>query len=274
MVMAFSGWNDAGEAATGAVEHLLSAWQNEPNDVVPELIADIESEEFYDFQVNRPQIYVDESQIRNITWPTTEIFGVVLPNFDRDLVIVKGTEPSMRWKSFTRELLDLADDLEVSLIITLGSMLADVPHSRPIAVSGTSAHPDLAVRLGVEVSRYEGPTGILGIIADGCIRRGIDAVSLWAAIPHYASSSPSPKATLSLVNSLEDFLEITIPPADLSEAADEWEKDVTEMAKEDTDVAEYVKALEDSKDAAELPDVSGDSIAKEFERYLRRRTKD
>jgi predicted ATP-grasp superfamily ATP-dependent carboligase len=153
-------------------------------------------------------------------------------------------------------------------------MLADVPHSRPIAVSGTSAHPDLAVRLGVEVSRYEGPTGILGIIADGCIRRGIDAVSLWAAIPHYASSSPSPKATLSLVNSLEDFLEITIPPADLSEAADEWEKDVTEMAKEDTDVAEYVKALEDSKDAAELPDVSGDSIAKEFERYLRRRTKD
>jgi predicted ATP-grasp superfamily ATP-dependent carboligase len=180
----------------------------------------------------------------------------------------------MRWKSFTRELLDLADDLEVSLIITLGSMLADVPHSRPIAVSGTSAHPDLAVRLGVEVSRYEGPTGILGIIADGCIRRGIDAVSLWAAIPHYASSSPSPKATLSLVNSLEDFLEITIPPADLSEAADEWEKDVTEMAKEDTDVAEYVKALEDSKDAAELPDVSGDSIAKEFERYLRRRTKD
>ena len=272
--MAFSGWNDAGEAATDAVEHLLSAWQNEPNDVVPELIADIESEEFYDFQVNRPHIFVDDSQIRNITWPTTEIFGVVLPHFDRDLVIVKGTEPSMRWKSFTRELLDLADDLEVSLIITMGSMLADVPHSRPIAVSGSSAHPELATRLGVEVSSYEGPTGILGIISDGCMRRGIDAVSLWAAIPHYASSSPSPKATLSLVNSLEDFLEITIPPADLAEAADEWEKDVSEMAKEDSDVAEYVKALEDSKDAAELPDVSGDSIAKEFERYLRRRTKD
>jgi len=274
MVMAFSGWNDAGEAATGAVEHLLSAWQNEPNDVVPELIADIESEEFYDFQVNRPQIYVDESQIRNITWPTTEIFGVILPDFERDLVIVKGTEPSMRWKSFTRELLDLADDLEVSLIITLGSMLADVPHSRPFTVSGSSAHPDLAHRLGVEVSSYEGPTGILGIIGDGCMRRGIDAVSLWAAIPHYASNSPSPKATLALVNAIEDFLDITIPPADLAEAADEWEKDVTEMAKEDSDVAEYVKALEDSKDAAELPDVSGDSIAKEFERYLRRRAKD
>jgi proteasome assembly chaperone (PAC2) family protein len=274
MVVAFSGWNDAGEAATGAIEHLLAAWQNEPNDVVPELIADIESEEFYDFQVNRPHIFIDESQIRNLTWPTTEIFGLVLPTFERDLIIVKGSEPSMRWKSFTRELLDLADDLEVELVITLGSLMADVPHTRPIAVSATGAHPELASRLGVEVSRYEGPTGILGIIGDGCLRRGIDAISLWAAIPHYASSSPSPKATLSLVNALEDFLEITIPPADLPEAAEEWEKDVSEMAKEDSDVAEYVKALEDSKDAADLPDVSGDSIAKEFERYLRRRTKD
>ena len=274
MIMAFSGWNDAAEGASGAVEHLLSIWRDEHDETLPQLIADVEPEDFYDFQVNRPHVSIDDFCIRNITWPTTEIFGVVLPDCDRDLVVVKGTEPSMRWKSFTRELLDLADDLEVSLIITLGSMLADVPHSRPISVSGSSAHPDLATRLGVEVSSYEGPTGILGIISDGCMRRGIDAVSLWAAIPHYASNSPSPKATLSLINSLEDFLEISIPPADLAEAADEWEKDVTEMAKEDNDVAEYVKALEDSKDAAELPDVSGDSIAKEFERYLRRRTKD
>ena len=274
MVMAFSGWNDAGEAATGAIDHLLGAWQNEANDVVPELIADIESEEFYDFQVNRPHIFIDESLIRKISWPTTEIYGLTLPSFDRDLVVVKGVEPSLRWKSFTRELLDLADDLEVSLIVTLGSMLADVPHTRPIGVSGSGAHPELAQRLGVEVSRYEGPTGILGIIGDGCTRRGIDAVSLWAAIPHYASSSPSPKASLSLINSLEDFLDIEIPSADLPEAAEEWEKDVTDMATEDSDIAEYVKALEDSKDAAELPDVSGDSIAKEFERYLKRRSKD
>ena len=274
MVMGFSGWNDAGEAATGTIEHLLSVWQDVDNEVVPELIADIESEDYYDFQVNRPHIFVDDSQIRNITWPTTEIFGIALPHFDRDLVIVKGTEPSMRWKTFVREILDLADDLEVSLVITLGSLLADVPHSRPIGVSGSGAHPELATRLGVEVSRYEGPTGILGIIGDACMRRGIDAISLWAAIPHYASSSPSPKASLALVNALEDFLDVDIPLADLAEAADEWEKDVTEMAKEDSDVAEYVKALEDSKDAAELPDVSGDSIAKEFERYLRRRNKD
>lgn len=274
MVMAFSGWNDAGEAATSAIEHLLAAWQDQENDVVPELIADIDSEEFYDFQVNRPQIFIDDSLIRKISWPTTEIFGLVIPTFERDLVVVKGAEPSMRWKSFTRELLDLADDLEVTLILTLGSLLADVPHTRPIGVSGSGAHPDIAARLGVEVSRYEGPTGILGIIADGCMRRGIDAVSLWAAIPHYASSAPSPKATLSLVNALEDFLDINVPLADLPEAAEEWEKDVNEMAKDDTDVAEYVKALEDSKDAAELPEVSGESIAKEFERYLRRRSKD
>jgi proteasome assembly chaperone (PAC2) family protein len=274
MVMAFSGWNDAGEAATGAIDHVLAAWQNEANDVVPELIADIESEDFYDLQVNRPHIFIDESQVRNISWPTTEIFGIQLPSFERDLVVVKGVEPSMRWKSFTRELLDLADDLEVSLVVTLGSLLADVPHTRPIGVSGSGAHPDIAKRLGVEVSRYEGPTGILGIIGDGCMRRGIDAVSLWAAIPHYASGSPSPKASLSLINALEDFLLIDIPSADLPEAAEEWEKDVTEMATEDSDIAEYVKALEDSKDAAELPDVSGDSIAKEFERYLKRRSKD
>lgn len=274
MVMAFSGWNDAGEAATSAIEHLLAAWQDQENDVVPELIADIDSEEYYDFQVNRPQIFIDDSLIRKISWPTTEIFGLVIPTFERDLVVVKGAEPSMRWKSFTRELLDLADDLEVTLILTLGSLLADVPHTRPIGVSGSGAHPDIAARLGVEVSRYEGPTGILGIIADGCMRRGIDAVSLWAAIPHYASSAPSPKATLSLVNALEDFLDINVPLADLPEAAEEWEKDVNEMAKDDTDVAEYVKALEDSKDAAELPEVSGESIAKEFERYLRRRSKD
>lgn len=274
MVMAFSGWNDAGEAATSAIEHLLAAWQDQENDVVPELIADIDSEEFYDFQVNRPQIFIDDSLIRKISWPTTEIFGLVIPTFERDLVVVKGAEPSMRWKSFTRELLDLADDLEVTLILTLGSLLADVPHTRPIGVSGSGAHPDIAARLGVEVSRYEGPTGILGIIADGCMRRGIDAVSLWAAIPHYASSAPSPKATLSLVNALEDFLDINVPLADLPEAAEEWEKDVNEMAKDDTDVADYVKALEDSKDAAELPEVSGESIAKEFERYLRRRSKD
>ena len=274
MIMAFSGWNDAAEAASGAVEHLLSGWGDRNDEVVPELIADVESEEFYDFQVNRPVVSIDESEIRSITWPTTQVFGLSIPTMPRDLVVVTGVEPSMRWRSFTSELLDLADDLEVSLIVTLGSLLADTPHSRPISVSGSGAHPSIATRLGVSVSKYEGPTGILGVIQDGCMRRGIDAISLWAAVPHYASNAPSPKATLALINTLEDFLDISIPLSDLEENADAWEKEVNDLAAEDTEVAEYVKALEESKDAAELPDVSGDSIAKEFERYLRRHKED
>ena len=274
MIMAFSGWNDAAEAASGAVEHLLSGWGDRNDEVLPELIADVESEEFYDFQVNRPVVSIDESEIRSITWPTTQIFGLSIPTMPRDLVVVTGVEPSMRWKSFTSELLDLADDLEVSLIVTLGSLLADTPHTRPITVTGTGAHPSIATRLGVSVSKYEGPTGILGVIQDGCMRRGIDAISLWAAVPHYASNAPSPKATLALINTLEDFLDISIPLSDLEENADALEKEVNDLAAEDTEVAEYVKALEESKDAAELPDVSGDSIAKEFERYLRRHKED
>jgi len=276
MLIAFSGWNDAAEAATGAASHILGAWTdaehavNDQVGVVPELIADIDPEEFYDFQVNRPIVDIDESQIRSLTWPGTQIFGLATPNFDFDFIIVRGVEPSMKWKTFTHDLLDLADDLEVQRIITLGSMLADAPHSRPITVTGSGAHPEIAKRLGVEVSRYEGPTGILGVIADACLRRGIDAISLWAAIPHYASNSPSPKATLALINALEDFLEISLPQGDLHADSLEWESEVDELAREDSDVAEYVKALEESKDSALLSDVSGEDLARELERFLRR----
>jgi predicted ATP-grasp superfamily ATP-dependent carboligase len=176
----------------------------------------------------------------------------------------------MRWRGFASQLLDLADDLEVELVITLGSMLADTPHTRAIPVSGTGAHPDIAARLGVEVSRYEGPTGILAVIQDGCVRRGIDAVALWAAVPHYANASPSPKATLALVNGLEDFLEINLPQGDLHEHAREWENSVNEMVKEDSDIEEYIKTLEESKDATEISDDSGEELAREVERFLRR----
>jgi proteasome assembly chaperone (PAC2) family protein len=274
MIMAFSGWNDAAEAASGAVEHLLSGWRDKNDDVLPELIAEVESEDFYDFQVNRPVVSIDDSEIRSITWPSTQVFGMAIPSMNRDLVIVTGVEPSMKWKSFTSDLLDLADDLEVSLIVSLGSLLADTPHTRPISVTGTGAHPSIANRLGVSVSKYEGPTGILGIIQDGCMRRGIDAISLWAAIPHYASNAPSPKATLALINTLEEFLNIKIPLSDLPDRADSWEREVNDLAADDSEIADYVKALEESKDAAELPEVSGDTIAKEFERYLRRQQGD
>lgn len=274
MICAFTGWNDAAEAATGAVSHLLGCWTDPEFDVVPELIAEIDAEDFYDFQVNRPTIVVDESSVRNLTWPGTQVFGLRTPSLENDFVIVRGVEPSMKWKTFTAGILDLADDLEVEMVITIGSMLADTPHTRPITVSGSGAHPDIATRLGVEISKYEGPTGILGVIQDGCVRRGIDAVSLWAAVPHYASNTPSPKATLALVNALEDFLEISLPQGQLPEESLQWENEVSDLAKEDSDVAEYVKALEESKDASDLPEATGESIARELERFLRRQSGD
>ncbi|MSO42972.1 MAG: PAC2 family protein [Candidatus Planktophila sp.] len=272
MILAFSGWNDAGEAATGALDHLIAAWRNDSSEILPQLIADIDPEDFYDFQVNRPQIFTDETDSRKITWPTTEVYALVLPHLDHDLIIVKGVEPSMRWKTFTRELLDLADDCEVSMIVTMGSLLADIPHSRPIAVNITAANPKMAARLNVEISAYEGPTGILGVLHDGCLRRGIEAVSLWAPVPHYASNAPSPKASLALIHALEDFLTLSVPQDELALASDAWEVEIDNLAKNDSDVADYIKNLEESKDAADIPEISGEMIAKEFERYLRRRT--
>ena len=271
-LIAFGGWSDAGEAATGVITHLLASLSGDidPEIFVPGLIAEIESEDFYDFQVNRPLIFVDDSMIRSLTWPGTQVFGLHNPFGERDFVVVRGVEPSMKWRTFANELLDLFDDLEIELVITLGSMLADTPHTRAIPVSGTGAHPDIAKRLGVEVSRYEGPTGILAVIQDGCVRRGIDAIALWAAIPHYANGTPSPKATLALINGLEDFLEISLPQGELPELASAWEVAVNEMVKEDSDIEEYIKSLEESKDSVEISEDSGEELAREVERFLRR----
>lgn len=290
MILAFSGWNDAADAATGALAHILGSWADDSSGssdssgsnqlesfdisagVAPELIADFDAEDFYDFQVNRPMVSMDRSEIRSLTWPGTQVFSLEMPSLEFDFVIVRGVEPSMKWRTFTYELLDLADDLEVSRIISLGAMLADTPHTRPITVTGTSANSKMAKRLGVSVSKYEGPTGILGVIQDACQHRGIDCLSLWAAVPHYASNAPSPKATLALLNALEDFLEIALPQGTLVESSKQWESEVNELAKEDSDVADYVKALEESKDNAELSDLSGEEIAKELERFLRRQS--
>ena len=233
-------------------------------------IAHLDPEEYYDFQVNRPSIKVDEKIVREIIWPNTRVFAVSTPHLENDFLIVKGIEPSMRWQSFVSEILDLADDYEVSLLVTMGALLADTPHSRPISVTGSGSHPDVAERLGVEISRYEGPTGILGVLQDAANRRGLDAVSLWAAVPHYVSTPPSPKASLALVNALEDFLEISISQGDLPERALEWEKSVDQMAAEDTEVGDYVRQLEKSKDASDLPEMSGELLAREVERFLRR----
>jgi proteasome assembly chaperone (PAC2) family protein len=263
MIAAFEGWNDAGESATGALTHLLTVWTHQQ-------LGSMDPEDYYDFQVNRPTIRVDEKVVREIIWPNTIVYAVSTPYLEHDFLLVKGIEPSMRWQRFADELLDLADDYEVQMLVTMGALLADTPHSRPISVTGSGAHPDVAEKLGVEISRYEGPTGIVGVIQDAAHRRGLDAVSLWAAVPHYVSTPPSPKASLALVNALEDFLEISIAQGDLPERAISWEKQVDQMAAEDSEVGDYVRQLESSKDASELPDVTGEAIAREVERFLRR----
>ncbi|NDF02115.1 MAG: PAC2 family protein [Actinobacteria bacterium] len=267
MILAFSGWNDAGEAASAAIEHLASIWPVQP-------IGEFDTEEFYDYQNNRPIVSVDESFNRSLTWPTTTVRGVSLPNYDRDLILVSGVEPSLKWRSFVGQLLDLGEDLDISMVVCLGSLLADVPHTRPIPVTATAARPEFGERLGLEMSRYEGPTGILGAIQDACNQRDIDALSIWAAIPHYVSSPPCPKATLSLLNHLEDLLELSIDLGELPEDAKAWEIGVDQLSQEDSEIADYVKSLEESKDEADLPEATGEAIAREFERYLRRRGED
>jgi len=264
MILAFSGWNDAGEAASAAIEHLASIWP-------VQAIGEFDTEEFYDYQNNRPIVSVDESFNRSLTWPTTTVRGVSLPNYDRDLILVSGVEPSLKWRSFVAQLLDLGEDLDISMVVCLGSLLADVPHTRPIPVTATAARPEFGERLGLEMSRYEGPTGILGAIQDACNQREIDALSIWAAIPHYVSSPPCPKATLSLLNHLEDLLELPIDLGELPEDAKAWEIGVDQLSQEDSEIADYVKSLEESKDEADLPEATGEAIAREFERYLRRR---
>jgi predicted ATP-grasp superfamily ATP-dependent carboligase len=264
-ILAFNGWSDAGEAATGAITHLMNAFGNQEA-----LIAESISEDFYDYQQIRPMVFINNSQIRQLKWPNTNVYAIATPHLDFDLVLVIGPEPSFKWQTFATELLDLFDDLEIDLVISLGALLADTPHSRPITITGTSSNPEVASRLGFEVSRYEGPTGILGVIQDFCQRRDIDAFSLWAALPHYASGSPSPKATLALIEELSDFFEISLPVVDLPDAAKAWEIAVTQLAEEDSEISEYVKQLEADKDDSDFEETTGDEIAKEFERFLRR----
>lgn len=264
-IIAFNGWNDAGEAASGVLTHLMGCWGNQEN-----LIAEFNSEDFYDYQQIRPMVFIDNSQIRQLKWPNTNVYAIFTPHLPFDFVIVRGPEPSFKWQSFSNQLLDLFDDLEVNLVVSVGALLADAPHTRPISVTGTSSNPELAKRIGVEVSRYEGPTGILGVIQDASQRRDIDAFSIWAALPHYAAGSPSPKATLALIEELSDFFDISIPIGDLPEAAKAWEIAVSQLAEEDSEISEYVKQLEADKDDSDFEETTGDEIAKEFERFLRR----
>jgi predicted ATP-grasp superfamily ATP-dependent carboligase len=263
MLCAFEGWNDAGDAASGAVLHLEDVWSATQ-------IAEIDPEDYYDFQVNRPEIVLEDGA-RTVVWPSTRISVARIPLATRDVVLVHGIEPSMRWRSFTQELLGAARDLGVEMVVTLGALLADTPHTRPVPVSGTSSDPDIAARMGYEPSTYEGPTGIVGVLQDACTKAGIPAVSLWAAVPHYVAQPPCPKATLALLGRIEDLLDVPVPLGDLHEEARAWQLGVDELAAEDDEIQAYVRQLEEAVDTAELPEASGDAIAREFERYLRRR---
>ncbi|MDQ4097122.1 MAG: PAC2 family protein, partial [Actinomycetota bacterium] len=210
VIAAFEGWNDAAEAASGVVDHLMDVWH-------ARLVGAIDPEEFYDFQVNRPVVGSDANGFRRITWPSTQISVASPPDLDRDVILIRGIEPNMRWRQFCAELLAACDELGGQMVITLGALLADSPHTRPVPVSGTSSDPDAARALGLERSRYEGPTGIVGVFQDFCTQAGIPAISFWAAVPHYVAQPPCPKATLALLRHVEDLLDVPIPLGDLPE---------------------------------------------------------
>jgi proteasome assembly chaperone (PAC2) family protein len=264
LIAAFEGWNDAGEAASGAISHLIESWSASAG-------AEIDPEDYYDFQVTRPVMEVSDGKTERLVWPTTRMAVARPPGVDRDLVLVQGIEPNMRWRGFTAELVSAFTSLGVELVILLGALLADAPHTRPVPVSATASDPALAAQLHVEPVDYKGPTGIVGVLQQACSTAGLSAVSLWAAVPHYVAQPPSPKATLALLHSVEDVLDISLPLGELPSEARAWERGVDELAEQDAEVAEYVRTLEEAKDATDLPEASGDAIAREFERYLRRR---
>ena len=267
MVCAFKGWNDAGDAASSAVSFLASSLH-------ARRFARIDSEDFYDFQSNRPCIRLDEHERREISWPTVEIFEASAPRAPRDLVLVQGTEPSMRWRSFTTHLVDLAEALGVQVVVTLGALLGDVPHTRPVAMSGHASDAALLERLGIGASRYEGPTGIVGVLHTACAQAGMPSASLWAAVPHYVAAASNPKAALALLRRIEMLVGVSVDVSELESSAADYERQVGLAVRSDPDIQAFVERLElaaDSEESAPEDVPSGEIIASEFQRFLRQR---
>jgi predicted ATP-grasp superfamily ATP-dependent carboligase len=266
LIAAFKGWNDGGQGATLGGGYLAKQWGAES-------FAEIDPENFYDFQAVRPNVSLEDGLTRKLEWPTNTFLHAPIPGLDRDAVILLGVEPNLRWKTYSGLVLELVQDLEVELVVTLGSLLADVPHTRPAPVSAAASDPALVEELGVEPSRYEGPTGIVGIVLDACRQAGLPSVSLWAAVPHYVSLAPSPRAALALCRRLGELVGTEIDVADLEQAAEEYSEQVTEAVASDAETAAYVEELERRVDlmeaAEELP--SGESLAAELTRFLRER---
>ncbi|MDQ0618957.1 PAC2 family protein [Arthrobacter globiformis] len=267
MLAAFEGWNDAGEAASDALRYLNKLWGGKK-------VASIDADEYYDFQFTRPTVRRTASGERKIKWPSTRIYKASAPGTNVDVIFIQGTEPSYKWRAYTAELLVHAEALHVDYVVLVGALLADVPHSRPIPVSTSTDDGVLRERLNLEASQYEGPVGIVGVLSEVSLLAGIPTVSLWAAVPHYVAQAPSPKAQLALLHRIEELLQVPLDTHELAEEAEAWERGVNELATEDPEIAAYVRQLEEAKDTADLPEASGESIAREFERYLKRRGKD
>lgn len=269
LVAAFEGWNDAADASSGAVEHLELIWDAQP-------LAELDSEDYYDYQVNRPTVRQVDGVTREIQWPSAMLSVCSPPGSDRDVVLLRGVEPNMRWRSFCDDILEFVEQLGVSTVVILGALLADTPHTRPVPVTGTAYNKEAAERFNLEQTRYEGPTGITGVLQDACVKAGVPAVSFWAAVPHYVSQPPNPKAVIALLHRVEDVLDVEVPLGGLPKQAEDWEASVNEMTSGDEEIAEYVRSLEERGDAEvdlneAMAKIDGDAIAAEFEKYLRRR---
>jgi proteasome assembly chaperone (PAC2) family protein len=269
LVTAFRGWNDGGQGASLAAGFLARTWR-------AARFADIDPEEFFDFQATRPHVSLVDGVTRQIDWPDNAFYHAEVPGTSRDALLLLGIEPNVRWRTFATLITDLANDLGVELVVTLGSLLADVPHTRPSPVTGSASDPELVKRLGLEPSRYEGPTGIVGVLHDSFKNAGVPSASLWAAVPHYVSLAPSPRAALALCRRLGELLEADIDTSELEEASESYSQQVTEAVASDPETAAYVEELEqraeDMVEPVDLP--SGDAIAAELTRFLRDRERE
>jgi proteasome assembly chaperone (PAC2) family protein len=274
MVCAFKGWNDAGEAASAALSYIRGSFEARE-------VAGIDPEEFYDFTAVRPSVKLTEGSMREIEWPENSFSVAPVPGAEGDLVMLQGVEPSLRWRRFTEDVVTTARDLGVRMVITLGALLADVPHSRPVAITGITSDETLVERLGFEPPSYEGPTGIVGVLQRVCAEAGLPAVSLWASVPHYVAASPNPKVALALVRAFEGTAGLAVDGAELESAADDYERQVTAAVASDPEVKAFVERLESAMDDAQAenpPDEgqlpSADTIASDFQRFLRQRGPD
>jgi proteasome assembly chaperone (PAC2) family protein len=271
LICAFKGWNDAADAASTAMTFVGSA-------LGARRFATIDPEDFYDFQATRPRIKLVEGQARQIVWPEVELYEARVPRAPRDLILVAGSEPSFRWRGFCKLIVDVAEAIGVQLVVTVGALLADVPHTRPVSVTGLASDPALVARLGLASSSYEGPTGIVGILHSACQEAGLPSASLWAAVPHYIAAAPNPKAALALVRKLEGLVGVAVNAADLESAAGDYDRQVNLAVQSDPDVQAFVERLEQAAETeaddepGSLP--SGDTIARDLQRFLRQQGED